>query len=93
MREGRPSRRQGGRALAFSEGDRPTNDPARQWRRPTDFRRRASPPLQRETNQPGFAIKALRQGSGCPTGSPVGFRRHEGRDGRGPDDGASHVRA
>lgn len=45
------------------------------------------PPLQRDPNQPGLAIKALAKGSGCLTGPPVGFRRHEGRDGRGPAQG------
>ena len=45
------------------------------------------PPLQRETNQSGFAIKALAKGSGCQTGAFVGVSRHEGRDGRGPTEG------
>src|SRR5690606_2211460 len=62
-----------GPRLGLREGERPTNGPAGQWRRPTDFRRRAGPPLQREANQPGFTIEALAKGSGCLAGPPAGL--------------------
>jgi len=81
-----------GPRLGLLEGERPTNGPVRQWRRPTIFRRRQSRLCIARQNSRAWPSRPSQEARAARPDRLSAFRRHEGRDGRGPDDGASHVR-